>query len=67
MNTIRQFTILCGLFAAAFQLPATPQEAPMTQKKAGEIFAERCVTCHVAPDLAYATDRAWIAQVNETA
>ena len=32
-----------------------------------ELFEERCVACHVGPDLAYATDVAWIEQVRGTA
>lgn len=66
MKTLQQLTILCGLFAAAFQTPMH-HEAAMTAKEAGEIFAARCSTCHVAPDQAYATDRAWTEEVNETA
>lgn len=35
--------------------------------QAGEMFTSRCVTCHQAPDLTFATDRAWLTQVLDTA
>lgn len=56
-----------GLFASAFRSPQQGDESAMTAKRAGEIFEQRCSTCHVAPDLAYATDRAWVEQIRETA
>lgn len=31
------------------------------------LFEQRCVACHVGPDLAFATDRAWVEQVRGTA
>ncbi|HTF88996.1 MAG TPA: hypothetical protein VK843_11345 [Planctomycetota bacterium] len=58
--------LVLGGFLAAFQSPAQ-QEEPMSARAASELFLERCVACHVAPDLAYATDRAWVEQVRETA
>lgn len=32
-----------------------------------ELFRTRCASCHVAPDPAIDTDRAWLQQVEETA
>ena len=58
--------VLGCLLASSFQAPVKQDAAP-SAKVAGEIFAARCVTCHVTPDPTYATDLAWIEQVRETA
>jgi hypothetical protein len=34
---------------------------------AAELFQSRCTSCHVPPDPAFAIERAWIAQVKDTA
>lgn len=52
-----------GLLRPA-QDPATEAEAVAA---AGELFQQRCITCHQPPDLELATDRAWLAQVKDTA
>ena len=72
MHTIRATCVVtslgaCTLLALAFQTPTPKHGDEPTPKLAGEIFAQRCSTCHVAPDLAFATDRAWVDQVQETA
>ncbi len=33
----------------------------------GQMFQARCAVCHTVPDTAFATDRAWLKQVNSTA
>lgn len=56
--------LACGL---GIQSPGKPRERRMTPQRAGELYAEKCASCHVAADPAFATDRAWIAQLRETA
>ena len=34
---------------------------------AGELFRKTCAACHVPPDPAFETDRAWLHQVFDTA
>ena len=34
---------------------------------AGQNFRKNCITCHQPPDRAFATDRAWLDQINRTA
>lgn len=53
--------------ASAFQSPDKTREQTMTPERAGLLFATNCASCHVAPDPAYASDRAWIGQLRETA
>jgi len=35
--------------------------------KAGLLFQKNCISCHQPPDLKFATDRAWLDQLNRTA
>ena len=35
--------------------------------EAGAVFQKNCISCHQPPDLAFATDRAWLDQLNRTA
>lgn len=43
-------------------------QAPETRRtEAGELFRNRCLACHVAPDPRFEVERAWIAQVAATA
>lgn len=51
----------------ALQLPSKPRDEALTPESAGLMFAQKCASCHVAPDPAFATDRAWISQLRETA
>lgn len=34
---------------------------------AGELFKKSCASCHLPPDPAFETDRAWLNQVFDTA
>ncbi|MFT7678735.1 MAG: hypothetical protein ACI8QC_002732 [Planctomycetota bacterium] len=40
---------------------------PMELVGAGKVFQESCTFCHVVPDPAHPTDRAWLNQVSDTA
>ncbi len=59
----RMFTVV-----AVFAL-LTPARAQTNSQvaEAGQTFKQRCQSCHQAPDLNFATDRAWLDQVNRTA
>ncbi len=35
--------------------------------EAGAVFQKNCNSCHQPPDLKFATDRAWLDQLNRTA
>jgi mono/diheme cytochrome c family protein len=35
--------------------------------EAGKVFQQRCINCHQPPDVNFATDRAWLDQINRTA
>jgi mono/diheme cytochrome c family protein len=35
--------------------------------KAGKLYAKSCSSCHLPPDPAFETDRAWLHQVFDTA
>ena len=35
--------------------------------EAGALFQKNCLGCHQPPDVTFATDRAWIDQLNRTA
>ena len=67
VSSIAGLAAICGLFATGFQSPPKHHDAAVTEKAAAEIFSQRCSTCHVPADLAYATDRAWVDQIKETA
>jgi hypothetical protein len=59
-----------GLLAHAAHLERAPQdddERAVTPAEAGEAFANACARCHLPPDARYATDRAWLNQVRDTA
>ncbi len=36
-------------------------------REAGAHYQKTCMACHVPPDLRFATDRAWLGQIRETA
>ena len=44
---------------------ATPDLDKLAQ--AGNLFEKNCISCHRPPDLAFATDRAWLDQIKRTA
>lgn len=35
--------------------------------EAGRLFEKNCISCHRPPDTVFATDRAWLDQINRTA
>jgi len=53
---------------------ALPVQALQHSNKAGaraqnvsKLFSSSCIACHVPPDPKFATDRAWLNQVTDTA
>ncbi|MGI9241192.1 MAG: hypothetical protein ACR2RV_10350 [Verrucomicrobiales bacterium] len=57
-------SISIGLIcSAALSLRAEDKPSVL---QAGIDFQKTCMGCHVAPDLRFATDRAWIDQIRET-
>lgn len=44
-------------------------QKPSVEKvaEAGAMFQKNCISCHQPPDLKFATDRAWLDQLNRTA
>ena len=61
--------VLASLLAAlaAAQHHDAPAAKANPVEEAGELFRSSCTRCHQAPDLAFATDRAWLTQVLDTA
>ena len=53
--------------AALAASAATQGSSPDDLAHAGALFKKSCVTCHQPPDTAFATDRAWLGQVADTA
>jgi mono/diheme cytochrome c family protein len=46
---------------------AAAQEPDDAHALAIDTFAQRCISCHVPPDPAFAVDRAWLTQIADTA
>jgi len=59
-------SLLAALGLAAGLMGAACQEAH-AQSEVGRMFEERCISCHVPPDTRFEVDRAWLAQVADTA
>ena len=45
----------------------TPNADTDKVAEAGLMFQKNCISCHQPPDLKFATDRAWLDQLNRTA
>ena len=45
--------------------PAKPDLDKLAE--AGRLFEKNCISCHRPPDMAFATDRAWLDQIDRTA
>ena len=71
-------TLLLSSLAAAALCSATAlssSQGPIHDKapserhvaEAGKLFAASCAACHLPPDPSFAVDRAWLAQVKDTA
>ena len=59
-----------SLIAAAAALLVASSAAAQSDGLVAEVganFARNCVLCHQPPDLRFATDRAWLGQVDRTA
>lgn len=46
---------------------STSQVDAQNLKEAGASYQKNCMSCHQPPDLRFATDRAWVGQIRETA
>lgn len=68
----------CGLVLAVGGIAASQDGNPKSAKpaaksdvdklaEAGAIFQRNCASCHQPPDTQFATDRAWLDQINRTA
>lgn len=49
------------------QEPSASDYTPAELVSAGKLFQKSCTFCHVVPDPAHPTDRAWLNQVSDTA
>jgi len=61
MRSLLAFTSLAAIAACAFS------QTDSRVAEAGRMFQQRCASCHQPPDVRFATDRAWLDQVNRTA
>ena len=53
--------------AATAALPsATGDDEEWTPAEIRKTFVESCRSCHVPPDTSFATDRAWVDQIERT-
>jgi len=62
--------LLASSSALANEDPPTADDAPPTAHDvaaAGDLYASNCIACHPTPALQFAVDRAWLAQVADTA
>ena len=46
---------------------ADEEPKPEGAAAARGVFEKRCASCHVVPDLRFATDRAWLERIRSTA
>ena len=46
--------------------PALAADDAITPAEAGAKYRKNCMGCHQPPDLDFATDRAWVGQIQET-
>ena len=53
------------IFALAL-VPSLHAEDKKIIREAGAQFQKTCISCHVPPDLRFASDRAWLGQIRET-
>jgi mono/diheme cytochrome c family protein len=49
------------------QHPAAHGDDAWGPEQAAQLFAQSCSGCHAAPDPTFATDRAWLGQIADTA
>ncbi len=65
MRTALSIIALGGVALAASATTVRPSQDDVAH--AGALFRKNCVTCHQPPDTTFATDRAWLGQVADTA
>ena len=58
-HLILAFGVLSSISAAGQDRPGSEAER--------QLFQNRCANCHQPPDLRFATDRAWLRQVEDQA
>jgi hypothetical protein len=68
-NSALAFLGIAGLTLVGFNVPKPQHQVPVTHQAAnvGEMFKKKCASCHVAPDLRFDVEKAWLGQVRETA
>lgn len=59
--------VLALLAASGRVVPVGAQDHAPHGGQVAELFRAACASCHVAPDPAIDTDRAWLQQVEDTA
>lgn len=59
--------LTAALPVALLSTQALGQEDAALIKEAGAKYQKNCMGCHQPPDRRFATDRAWIGQIRETA
>lgn len=74
---MKLFAATLGLLAGALALgdpqdhgpvePRAQEPGPEALAEARRTFAHSCAKCHLPPDTSFATDRAWLSQVHDTA
>lgn len=65
ISLVAAIVALCGATAGMAQDKAGERETLMAE--IGKKFRRSCMHCHLAPDLRFATDRAWLDQIHRTA
>ena len=65
LNVTAAACVLSTLAAASFA--GQEPQAASDRQQAGKLFSKGCIACHQAPDPRFATDRAWLTQVLDTA
>mgnify|MGYP003658738151 CR=1 FL=1 len=63
LQALAAAAVLLG--GGAFLQSGSAQERPAPRPQ--QIFESRCASCHTVPDPSFATDRAWLKQVSDTA
>ncbi|MBL4845242.1 MAG: hypothetical protein JKY65_06940 [Planctomycetes bacterium] len=56
---------LVGVCGALLSFGSAQDSKPASES--AKLFEGRCATCHTVPDTRFATDKAWLGQVLETA
>lgn len=60
-------TMAMVLGSSAAQAQSQGHAAPAAIKEMSKLFESQCSSCHLPPDPALPTDRAWLNQIKDTA